>query len=349
MSSISRILLTRMKFIGDVILTTPVIRSVRAAFPDAYIAYMGEKEIVSLLRHNPHLDEIIHFDFTRPTVVEQTRVAWLLRKRRFDVVVDFFSNPRSALLSYASGAPMRIGKEVKGRGALYTHRIADDGKPKTAIEFHFQYVKPLGVNPVSWKTEIFLTEDERREAKIYLQWQNIDLTRPIVALHPSATWPAKMWPKERYEELARWIVARLGANVIVTAGSSDADAAEFVAQQIPQHAKVFSGLPLRQLAAILSHCAVCVTNDAGLMHIAVAVGTSTIGIFGPGEEHIWFPYVQPYYENSGAHVALRKDVSCHPCHLNVCNRAGPGYMECMQLLGVEEVFNEVKKRVMMDP
>jgi ADP-heptose:LPS heptosyltransferase len=229
---ISRILLTRMKYIGDVVLTTPIIRAVRTAFPDAFIAYMGDKQAVSLLEHNPNLNEIIPFDFLKPTLIEQPRVAWLLRKRRFDVVVDLFSNPRSALLSYLSGAPMRIGRDVKGRGKLFTHRITDDGRRKTAIEFHSQYLKPLGVEPVSWRTEIFLTEDERREARIYLQWQDIDLSRPVVGLHPGATWPSKLWPAERFAQLANTISTKLNACVFITQGPKDGDVISEISKNV---------------------------------------------------------------------------------------------------------------------
>lgn len=111
-----RILVTRMKFIGDVVLTTPVIRSLRHAFPDAYIAYMGDAGAVSLLEQNPHLNEIIPFDFSAPTLLEQPRVAWLLRRRKFDMVIDLFGNPRSALLTRLSGAPVRVGLDRPGRG-----------------------------------------------------------------------------------------------------------------------------------------------------------------------------------------------------------------------------------------
>jgi heptosyltransferase-2 len=104
-------------------------------------------------------------------------------------------------------------------------------------------------------------------------------------------------------------------------------------------------MKLRQLAAIISQCSVYVSNDAAPMHISVAVGTKTIGIFGPGEENIWFPYLPPYYDTSAGHLALRKNVPCHPCHLDFCNREGNGFMECMKLLSVKEVFEEVKKRI----
>lgn len=334
-----------MKYIGDVVLTTPIIRAVRERYPHTHIAYLGDAEAVSLLRHNPYLNEIIPFDFSRPTLIEQPRVIWLLRKRGFDVVVDFFGNPRSALLSYLSGAPMRIGGAFGSRGRLFTHPIKDDGKPKTAVEFHAMYVQPLDVDVRSWKTEIVLTDDERREARIYLQWQDVDLSKPLVGLHPGATWPAKLWPAERFARLANMISTQLGAQVIITQGPKDGDVISKLSGKVGSWVKILPVMPLRQLAALVAQCSVYVSNDAAPMHIAVAVDTPTVGIFGPGEENIWFPYVPPYYPATSKHIALRKDVFCHPCHLNVCNRQGNGYMECMKLLSVEEVYAEVRKRL----
>ena len=334
-----------MKFIGDVVLTTPIIRSVRTAFPEAYIAYLGEKGAVSLLEQNPNLNEIIPFDFSRPTLVEQPRVALHLRRRRFDLAIDLFGNPRSALLTYLTGARTRVGPERKGRGSLYTMQVADDGKPKTAIEFHNQFLRAIGIEPTSSRTEIFLTEDEKREAKIYLQWldyenNSLDFTKPLVAMHPGATWPAKHWLQERFAELTDLMTAKLGAQIILIAGPNDAETVRAVMKHSFSNVKVLTGLPLRQLAAVIAHCSLFIGNDAGPMHIAVAVGTPTIGLFGPGEENIWFPYSE-----ADGHLALRKDVPCHPCHLDVCNREGDGYMECMKLLSVSEVFEAVQQRM----
>ncbi|MEW6509671.1 MAG: glycosyltransferase family 9 protein [Bacteroidota bacterium] len=336
-----RILLTRMKFIGDVVLTTPVIRSVRTAYPDAWIAYLGDKNAVALLEHHPCLNEIIAFDFSRPAIIEQTRVALHLRRSRFDLAIDLFGNPRSALLTWLSGARVRVGPARRGRGRLYTIRVADDGMPKTAIAFHNQYIAAAGIPPVASRTELVLTDDERREARIYLQWleyesRPLDLTRPIVALHPGATWPAKRWLPERFAELADQIAARLGVQVIVTGGPADGGTTAAVLRHAVSSVKALPVLPLRQLAAVLSHCRIVVSNDAAPMHIAAALGVPTIGIFGPGEEDIWFPYGA-----AARHRALRKDVPCHPCHLDVCNREGEGYMECMKLLTVPDVVAAV--------
>jgi lipopolysaccharide heptosyltransferase II len=337
-----RIIISRLKYIGDIVLTTPIIHAVRKRYPDAYIAYLGDAKGASLLQNNPYLDEIIPFDFEKPVLIEQPRVIFKLRSLKPDLFIDLFCNPRSALLAYASGAKHRIGKEVRGRGKLYTLRIIDDGKPKSAVKFHYRYVEPIDVEPERWQTEIFLTDAERRDAKIYLRWQDIDLEKPVIALHPGATWKAKMWQKESFAQLIDLLNAKLRAQVIITRGPNDASVVNEVSKLAVGNAVALNVMPLRQLAAILSCCKAFVTNDCGPMHISVAVGTPTIGIFGPGEEETWFPYVPPYYPTEAKHLALRKDVPCHPCHLNVCNRAGDGYMECMKLLSANEVFEAVK-------
>ncbi len=340
-SPYQRVLLSRMKFVGDVVLTTPLIRSIRNALPDAYIAYLGEKNAVSLLEGNPALDEIIPFDFGKPTILEQPRVAWTLRRRGFDLAIDLFGNPRSALLTYLSGAKTRVGPLRKGRGSLYTIQVEDDGTPKSAVAFHNQFLRAAGITPASDKMEIHLSDDERREARIYLQWLDheqspLDMAKPLVGIHAGASWPAKIWLAERFAQLADSLKAKLGVEVILVAGPKDMEATQQVLSHAAGNIKVVSNLPLRQLAAIISQCSVFVANDAGPMHIAAALHVPTIGLFGPGEEKIWFPY-----DKAAGHTALRKDVPCHPCHLDFCNREGEGYMECMKLLHVDEVFNTV--------
>lgn len=334
-----RILLTRLRFIGDVVLATPVIRAMRMAYPEAHIAFLAEREAASLLEQNPYMSEIIPHDSER-NPISQLAFYKRLRDRRFDLAVDFLCNPRSALLTYATGAPVRVGLDGKPRSRLYTHRITEDSPRKTVVESYFQFLRPFHIEPGSPKTEIFLTEDEQREARIYLQWQGFDVNRPIVGLHPGASWPAKVWPSDRFADLANRLVAKLSAQVLITQGPKDREIVSEVFHKCIGNVRVLDILPLRQLAAILSHVDVYVANDSGPMHIAVAVGTKTIGIFGPGEENIWFPY-----DEAEGHIALRKDVWCHPCHLDFCDKHGDEYMKCMKLLEVEEVFGAVVERL----
>jgi predicted lipopolysaccharide heptosyltransferase III len=332
-----------LRFIGDVVLTTPVIRAVRSAYPEAHIVYLAETEAASLLENNPHLDEIIAYNIKK-NIFSQLLFFKRLRAQKYDLAVDFFGNPRTALLTCATGASVRIGIDGRTRSGLYTHRIKDDPRPKTAIQFYFQFLQALGVEPISTKTEIFLTEDERREARIYLQWHGVDIEHSTVALHPGASWPAKVWPSDRFAQLADYLIAKLGAQVILTQGPKDRETVAEVSRRCVGNIKILEVLPLRQLAAVLSHMNVVVANDSGPMHIAVAVGTKTIGIFGPGEENIWFPY-----DTSEAHLSLRKDVWCHPCHLDFCDKQGDEHMKCMKLLEVEEVLEAVRSRLQSGP
>jgi lipopolysaccharide heptosyltransferase II len=332
-----------MKFIGDVVLTTPVIRSLRNAYPAAFIAYMGERQASSLLEGNPCLDEILPFDFSRPAIVEQSRMALLLRRRRFELVIDLFGNPRSAMLARLSGAPVRVGPDRKGRGRLYTLRVKDDGIPKSAIAFHNQSLQALGIPITSLKTELFpsVTERERARSLLLEGDPRIDPARPLVGIHPGATWPAKHWAAERFGHLAERL-SRSGIQVVVFGGPGDVDTLSAVRRSAGVPLRVIEQPSLRELAAVISWCSAFVGNDAGPIHIAAAVGTPTMGLFGPGEENIWFPY-----DPALGHRALRKDVPCHPCHLDVCNRPGDGHMECMTLLDVEEVMEAVQNALQL--
>jgi lipopolysaccharide heptosyltransferase II len=328
-----RVLLTRMKFIGDVILTTPIIESVRAALPGAYIAYLGAKDAVSLLGGNPYLDEVISYDTDASGLPEFLRVVGLLRRRKFDLAIDMFNNPRSALLTRVSGATVRVGLERSVRASLYTVRVRDDGSPKTPVEFHSQFLKAVGIPSVATTTRMYLTPDELEQARAMVP----DGDGPLIGLHPGATWPAKRWLPERFAALADEIQRR-GARVMLTAGPNDMDAIREVLEATVNPPSVLPVVPLRQLAAAISCCSAYVSNDAGPMHISAALGVPTIGIFGPGEENIWFPY-----SASAGNVAFRHNVECHPCHKDFCPREGSGYMECMRGLEIELILSSLAR------
>jgi lipopolysaccharide heptosyltransferase II len=338
----TRILITRLRFIGDVVLTTPVIRIVRENFPHAYIAYLADKDAITLLENNPYLDELIPFDFNWG-IFEQVKFILMLRAKKFDLVIDLFGNPRSAILSFLSGAKTRIGGAFGWRKFLYTHPIPRTNERKNAIQFHLDYLKPLGINAgklnQDLRTEIFLTPKEKDWALNYLKSKGIDINKKIVGIHPGATWPAKMWLKENFAILADKITSKTDASVVITHSEKETNLAlEVYNLTLKRRIYLLDSLNLRELASVLSLLDLYISNDCGPMHIAVAVGTKTIGIFGPGEEDIWFPYPE-----SMGHKALRVDVECHPCHLDFCNREGENYMKCMKLLTVDMVLNEALK------
>jgi lipopolysaccharide heptosyltransferase II len=329
-----------LRYIGDIILTTPTIRALRKKFPNSYIAYLGDKKAITLLENNPYIDELIPFDFNWG-LIKQLKFFKELRRKKFDLVIDLFGNPRSAILSFITGANTRIGGAFNWRKYLYTIPIENDNIRRTAINFHLRYLEPLDIKTSETKTEIFLKEEEKKWAIEYLISKGINLNKKIIGMHPGATWPAKQWLKENFAQLADKIVDELSGQVAITHSGAETQLAMNIFKMTKRkNIFVLDTLNLRQLASVISKFDLYVTNDCGPMHIAPAVGTRTIGLFGPGEENIWFPYP----ENEG-YKAIRVEVECHPCHLDLCNRKGNDYMKCMKLITVEMVLNEIKKLI----
>lgn len=330
-----KILVSRLQFIGDIVLTTPVVEVLREKFPHAVIDYLGSKDGVTLLQNNPNLNEVIPYDLAANEVIEQLRIVSKLRKKKYDVAIDLFGNPRSAIAIFLSGVKMRIGGSFGWRAKTYTHPIVITER-LTAVDFHLRYLKPLGINASYRKPKIFLDADEKDIAIKYLASGGIDNSKLKIGIHIGATWPAKVWLPEYFARLAELSVEKLDAQVIVTYGPKDIRYLERFSSEARMKLTTIVPQGLRRLASIISQCDVYVSNDAAPMHISAAVGTPTIGIFGPGEPDIWFPYAkEPGY------VALHKDVQC--CHRDFCEMKNENYMQCMRSVKPDEVFETIEE------
>ncbi len=305
-----RILVSRLRFLGDVLLTTPLVRRLREVFPRAEIVYLTEAAYAPLLAHNPHLDEVLAYS-PHASAAAQAQFYRGLRRRRFDLAIDLFGNPRTALLTWLTGAPVRVGGDFRGRGKLYSHRVPAAAGNPDAIAFHLRSLEMLGIAGGDKRTEFFLMPEERLWAQSFLAMQAVDPARPLVGMHPGATWPNKRWPVSHFAELAKALLAA-GVQVLLTQGPQEALIVAAVQQQAPG-VKVLPVLSLRETAAVLARCAAFVSNDCGILHLAVAVGTPTVGLFGPSQKEIWFPY-----ETAKGHVAVDLTIDCRPCHKNFC-------------------------------
>ncbi len=321
-------LISRLRFMGDVILTTPVIQAVMEACPDAVITYLAEAPFHTLIEHHPMVSRVLGFE---RKLVRQIPLIREIVRGPFDVAIDLLGNPRSAILNALSGASMRIGGDFRGRRILYTHRITDDTRPKSAVAFHMQYLLPLGIHREPAQPRIYLKDEEVLWAHDYLNRLGYSGASPVIGIHSGASWPAKRWLPDRFARLAEHLHDE-GAQVILTMGPGDRQAV----QEVIDHSRIPLKMPdilsLRELASVLSICRVFVSNDCGPMHIAPAVGTKTVGIFGPGEPEIWFPY-----SAEKGHRVVHKEISCSHCHKDLCSD-----MACMKAVTVEEVLRVVR-------
>ncbi len=339
-NSIHSILLTRYKFIGDVVLTTPIIRSIRNSFPNAHLVYLCETKGASLLKGNPFLDEIIEFNDKKNTFLETFLLLKKIRQKKFDVIIDLFSNPRTALWTKWSGVKNKIGYKKGARSSVYTHQIEIENNLESAISQYYKTLMPLGIEPNNYETKIYLSDSEKEEAKRYLHWQGIELTKPIITIHPGATWKNKCWLPENFSALIDLLSAKTDSEIIISPGPNDSELINSIVNNSFGKVKILPLLPIRQLAGILSICKVFVSNDCGPMHIGVAVGTPTIGIFGPEPPEIWFPYSE-----KDGHKYFFSKLECSPCRATFCKFTEENYLLCMQKITTEEIFYAVKERL----
>ncbi len=330
METVNNILISRLRFMGDIILTTPLLHELKRTYPQASITYLAEEPYISLLRHHPHIYRLL--SFKRSDKGSQNRAMFKLLTNKYDIAIDLFGNPRSAYLTWLSGAKIRIGGNFRGRKHFYSHKIKDDGKTRSAVDFHLRYLSPLDIKPHEpVDPYIIVHPDEKEWAAKYLDQKGFDLDKKIIGIHAGATWPAKRWSPERFSELATRLTAEADAQILFTMGPGEHHLVQSVIKNYRYDAIAPEVLSLRKLAAILYHINVFVSNDCGPMHLAPAVGTPTVGIFGPGEPEIWFPYSP----NNG-HRLVFHQIDCSRCHRDLCPK-----MECMQSITSDMVFKAV--------
>lgn len=337
--TIKRILLIRLRFIGDVVLTTPLIRAVRRQFPETELVYLAENGPASILQDQPELDTVLTLDRdclakvgAVAHVIGYMRFFRMLRRKQFDLVIDLFGNPRSALLTVATGARYRVGFDVRGRGMAYNVKIHRTGSNRVT-DAYLDAWRTLGFPVDDDRTCLVVGEASRDWAMDWMETQSLSGHWPIVGLNPGASWPAKRWRPERFAELADTLITRTDAKIVLIQGPNQETFVEATRSAMTGTAVVAPLISLPQLAALIQSCTVFVSNDSGPMHIAAAVGTPTIGLFGPSRPEIWFPYPPEQ-----GHAGLRPEVpDC--CGRDVCLRNSP----CIDQLSVSQVCEAVER------
>jgi len=192
-------------------------------------------------------------------------------------------------------------------------------------------VEPLGIPSAATDPFIQITEEEKAWAKEYLIRQNYDLTQLFIGIHAGATWPAKRWFSERFADLARRLKSEKNAQIFFTCGPGEETLVQSVIKESGIRSNKPEILPLRKLGAVLSQMDCFISNDCGPMHLAPAVGTKTVGIFGPGEPEIWFPY-----RSELGHRFVHHTIDCSRCHRDLCEK-----LDCMKAISVDDVMQAV--------
>jgi heptosyltransferase-1 len=278
------------------------------------------------------VDRVLVLDRTLHSVLPASpTLLWKLRARRYDWVIDLYGNPRTALLAAWTGAKIRVGPGRRGRRRLYTHPIPPAAEPLSAVAHHLRFLEALGLSPGERAPRIELSERERADGRARLD-SAVRSGAPRVGIHPGNRWPAKRWPEERFAALAR-AIPRLGARAVVLAGPGEERVASRVASGAGGRADapILGPLPLRESWSVIAALDALVTVDGSPLHAGPALGTPTVGILGPTEPEIWFPY-----HRQDGHQLLSREIWCRPCHRHECAR-----MDCLDWIGVGDALAAV--------
>ena len=323
------VLIIKLRYIGDVLLATLTARAIKSARPEVRVTMLVTRGTEDVLFGNPDIDEVLILD--KDSLAAQWQIITGLRRRRFDIVLDLTDGDRAAFLSWISGAPVRIGFNDGHRwqGRFYTQVVRFERGVQHRIDRDLEALKLMNIQAGSQDPQLWLTPEEEHSADQLLDQLGVQRSQSIVILQPGARYWFKAWPPERFAELADRLTSQYGCQVLIGGTSQEGD----LAQQIRQLAKscpiVMAGrTTVRQFASIAKRSALFVGNDSGAMHIASAVGTPVVALFGPSNPREWRP-------RGGPVEILYKDFDCGRCSNSTCTR---GEESCMKLIFVHEVF-----------
>lgn len=330
-----RILVIKLRYLGDVLLSTPVLAGLRAVFPKVHLSMLVNPGTEAMIATNPHLDEVLIAE-RAGSPLRQLGFAAALRRRRFDLVLDLTDGDRAAILSRLTGAAIRVGfnREGRWRGRLYTHVIPVQEQPMPMIRQHLMALEALGIPVAPTMPVLRVGPADESAAGEALAALEIAPGERFVAVHPGARWWFKSWPAAQFAALIDYIQGKLGVKAVLLGSVADQEITEAILGQVETGCRSLAGrLTLLELAGLLRQAALFVGNDNGPMHIAAAMGTPVVGLFGPADPRIWGPAGQ-------GHATLYKGIDCRPCFPGGCRR---GEQNCMRLIALDEVIPVVER------
>ncbi len=338
-----KILLIKPSSLGDCLQALPVLNALRKALPVAKIVWLINREYADLLRGHPALDGLIlfHREYFRlghgdlSCVKEVFELARKLRGQRFDLVIDLQGLFRSALMSYGTGAGVRMGlwDAREWAGAFYTHRVELQPTDTHAVDRYMRCLEMLGI---TWKKpDFWLPIDPRAVGEVnrMLERAQLGSSQRFVLVVPGARWQSKRWPAERFAKVIDRIQDELSLPCVLAGAGGEVGLCREIAggcKSKPLPLNLAGETSLVQLAALISRCELVLGHDSGTIHLAVALGKPLTCIIGPTDPNRTGPYGR-------SDSIVRVEVPCAPCRLSVCTDN-----KCMNLISVESVFAKVR-------
>ena len=340
--------------------TTPVIRAIKEAYPQAFIGYWCNERVEPVLKNNPNIDKIFALSrgdwkkIWKRNKIEAIRRGWDLRKEilneKFEISIDFSLDHRYGLMARSFGIKRRIGINYKNRGKFLTEKIDIDWyKDKHVVEYYLDTLSFLNIpRPQNPRLEVFLSSEERQWADRFLKENRLEEKDSIIGVSPGGgeSWGEnavyKHWPVENYRELIKVIIRESNSKVIIFGSQSEIEICKTVSSDLLEDKVINTAgeLTIFQFIALLEKCKLLICNDGGPIHVATGLKVNTVSIFGPVDEKVYGPY--PPEEN---HIVIKKDLPCRPCYRNFRFPGCNNNHRCLRDITVKEVYSAVKELI----
>jgi len=321
---VNRILLIKLRGIGDVLLSTIVIRNLAIYFPNAKIDFLTEPPSVPIINNLSELNEIIAVQ--RKGVLNTIKAVLKLRKKKYDIVFDLYTNPRSALLTFLSKGKAKVGFNRRGRRYAYDLAVNRKDALYHSAEVNLFQLESLDIPTVTKELIYRIKDDEKDFAKNVFISNNLD--NIVIGISPSGGWDSKRCKPSKFIEICKAIRSKYLLKFIVLWGESDKSNAEEIYNSIKEFSVLAPKTSIREMAALMSKCNAVIANDSGPMHISAAIGIPTLAIHGPTS-----PFEQGPYGSKHEWVRFN-ELECIQCNLIEC----PRQHECMTQLNSNEVL-----------
>lgn len=344
--NILNILLIQLGDIGDVILSFPCIRALRENFPLANIIVAVKENASELIEDCPWATGVVSINKDKrrwaQEIAYQRGFFSRLRKFHFDVAIDLRTGTRGAILAFLSGARQRIGFYAPDgklwRNMAFSHLAFLEAKAGMHLaECYLKLLTTYNVKTANVWPKLDIPLEKQQRAVALIRRESIPLDQPLIAVQPFSLWRHKDWGPDKYIRLINWISLEYKFPVIITGSPDQREQAEEIAKMCRENVYNFTGKTSTGIfAAILKACGLFIGGDSAGMHIAAAVGTPTVSIFGPSSSVGWAP-------RGKLHYVVQKNLPCIPCHKKGCQDSG--ISRCLEELTVNEVISVVKTQI----
>lgn len=333
-----RILIVQTAFIGDVILTLPLLQEVKSHFPDAAVDFIAIPSSKSILENNPLIDYLYIYDKRQRDkgITAYLRLIKRLRGRRYDLALVPHRSIRSAGLVFAAKIPRRIGFD-KSSGRFLFNTLLPYPRNIHEINRNLRLLTPLGIDADKKVfPEMHFSREDETAVQNWLVEKDLGGNRKCIAFAPGSVWATKRWLPEHFAGLAKRLTNK-GFHIILIGSAQDQEATAMIAADNPKVHDAAGQFTLRQSALLIQQCHALVTNDSSPLHLAVSVGTPVIAIFGATIPAFGF---YPYGDND--RVVEVEGLSCRPCGIHGGNSCPIKTFDCMVKITPERIEKELE-------